>query len=116
MASPIACERIAIRVSSDPINAARFTRTEILARNKQRHPKAKTSVDYELTSRPSGQNKYCCTAVPLTPHCHAGLDPVSSKSLKPLDSGLRRNDSTVGFPASQALRQRQQNKIRLTGQ
>ncbi|NOY17112.1 MAG: hypothetical protein GXP23_09320, partial [Gammaproteobacteria bacterium] len=44
------------------------------------------------------------------------LDPVSSKSLKPLDSGLRRNDNTIGFPASQARRQRQQNKISLTGQ
>ncbi|NOY16841.1 MAG: hypothetical protein GXP23_07920 [Gammaproteobacteria bacterium] len=56
------------------------------------------------------------TAVPLTPHRHAGLDPVSSKSLKLLDSGLRRNDNPIGFPASQARRQRQQNKIRLTGQ
>ena len=35
------------------------------------------------------------TAVPLTPHRHAGLDPVSSKLLKPLDSGLRRNDGEM---------------------
>ncbi|NOY17752.1 MAG: hypothetical protein GXP23_12700 [Gammaproteobacteria bacterium] len=34
-------------------------------------------------------------AVPLTPHRHAGLDPVSSKSLKPLDSGQRRNDGEM---------------------
>ena len=32
------------------------------------------------------------TAVPLTLHRHTGIDPVSCKSLKPLDSGLRRND------------------------
>ncbi|NOY16423.1 MAG: hypothetical protein GXP23_05755, partial [Gammaproteobacteria bacterium] len=35
------------------------------------------------------------TAVPLMPHRHAGLDPVSSKSLKLLDSGLRRNDGEM---------------------
>jgi hypothetical protein len=35
------------------------------------------------------------TAVPLTRYRHTGLDPVSSKSLKPLDSGLRRNDGTA---------------------
>ncbi|NOY15446.1 MAG: hypothetical protein GXP23_00685 [Gammaproteobacteria bacterium] len=54
------------------------------------------------------------TAVPLTPHRHVGLDPVSSKTLKLLDFGLRGNDgrdvidihvsNTIGFPASQALR------------
>ena len=37
------------------------------------------------------------TAVPLTRYRHTGLDPVSSKPLKPLDSGLGRNDGGMLF-------------------
>jgi len=35
------------------------------------------------------------TAAPLTFHRHAGLVPASRTLLKPLDSGLRRNDGKV---------------------
>jgi len=38
------------------------------------------------------------TAVPLTLQRHAGRVPASRKLLKPLDSGLRRNDEK-GLPA-----------------
>ena len=37
------------------------------------------------------------TADPLTQRRHTGLDPVSSKWSKPLDSGLRRNYERVSF-------------------
>ena len=66
------------------------------------------------------------TAVPLTSHRHTGLDPVSSKSLKPLDSGLRRNDGRIlfifMFPVRQVLdfpkhsANHTNHKIKLTGQ
>ncbi|NOY15477.1 MAG: hypothetical protein GXP23_00840 [Gammaproteobacteria bacterium] len=69
---------------------------------------------YSITIAQIQETTHNTANVPLTPHRHAGLDPVSSKSLKPLDSGLHRNGNTIGFPASQTLRQRQQNKIRLT--
>jgi hypothetical protein len=36
--------------------------------------------------------RYCVTAVPLTLHPSCRRMPASSKSLKPLDSGIRRND------------------------